>query len=69
MGDRRPAGEKEFNPLDDALDLIGRVMEGQGTDAPQQKTHPLQSVQRAEAAPSVATDAPAAIHAAYGGSD
>jgi hypothetical protein len=46
MGDRRPTGEKEFNPLDDALDLIGRVMEGQGADAPQQKTHPLQSVQR-----------------------
>jgi hypothetical protein len=46
MGDRRPAGEKEFNPLDDALDLIGRVMEGQGVDAPQQKMHPLPSGQR-----------------------
>jgi hypothetical protein len=46
MGDRRPAGEKEFNPLDDALDLIGRVMEGQGVDAPQHKMHPLPSGQR-----------------------
>ena len=46
MGDRRPTGEKEFSPLDDARDLIGRVMEGQGTDALQQKAHALQSVQR-----------------------
>ena len=46
MGDRRPAGEKEFNPLDDALDLIGRVMEGQGGDAPQQQMHSLPSMRR-----------------------
>jgi hypothetical protein len=45
MGDRRPAGEKEFNPLDDALDLIGRVIGGQEVDAPQQQMHPLPSVQ------------------------
>jgi len=30
MADRRPAGEREFNPLDDALDLIGRVMGDKG---------------------------------------
>jgi hypothetical protein len=46
MADRRPAGEREFNPLDDALDLIGRVMEGHGTAAPQQATPPSPSVQR-----------------------
>jgi len=46
MADRRPAGEREFNPLDDALDLIGRVMGGQGAAAPPQETRPLESAQR-----------------------
>jgi hypothetical protein len=46
MADRRPAGEREFNPLDDAIDLIGRVMGGQGTVASQQEPHPLGSAQR-----------------------
>ena len=46
MADRRPAGEREFNPLDDALDLIGRVVGGQGSAAPQQETHPLGAAQR-----------------------
>lgn len=31
MGDRRPAGEREFSPLEDARDLIGRVLEGPGS--------------------------------------
>ena len=46
MADRRPAGEREFNPLDDALDLIGRVMEGHGSAPPQQATPPSPSAQR-----------------------
>jgi hypothetical protein len=46
MADRRPAGEREFNPLDDALDLIGRVVGGQGAAAPPQETHPLGAAQR-----------------------
>ena len=46
MADRRPAGEREFNPLDDALDLIGRVMEGHGSAPPQQATPPAPSAQR-----------------------
>jgi hypothetical protein len=28
MGDRRPAGETEYSPLDDSTDLIGRVLAG-----------------------------------------
>jgi len=46
MADRRPAGEREFNPLDDALDLIGRVVGGQGAATPQQEPHPSESAQR-----------------------
>jgi hypothetical protein len=30
MADRRPAGEREYNPLDDSQDLISRVMTGKG---------------------------------------
>lgn len=30
MADRRPAGEREYNPLDDSEDLISRVMSGKG---------------------------------------
>jgi hypothetical protein len=26
MGERRPTGEKEYSPLDDSMDLIGRVL-------------------------------------------
>jgi len=28
MGDKRPKGEKEYNPLDDAVGLIGSVLSG-----------------------------------------
>lgn len=45
MADRRPTGEREFNPLDDALDLIGRVMEGQGAPPLPPKTPSLEAIQ------------------------
>ena len=32
MGERRPDGEKEYNPLDDSLDLIGKVMMNQTSE-------------------------------------
>lgn len=37
MADRRPRGEKEYNPLDDSLDLISRVVSGQGNQTAEQK--------------------------------
>ena len=33
MGERRPTGEKEFNPLDDSINLISSVLGGEGTQA------------------------------------
>lgn len=39
MGDRRPTGEKEFNPLDDSTGLIGQVLKRQHNEkAPQLPT-------------------------------
>jgi hypothetical protein len=38
MADRRPAGEREYNPLDESQDLISRVLSGKGTHALEQKT-------------------------------
>jgi hypothetical protein len=33
MADRRPAGEREYNPLDDSRDLISRVVTSKGAAA------------------------------------
>ena len=33
MADRRPVGEKEFNPLDESMGLISQVISGQGARA------------------------------------
>jgi hypothetical protein len=34
MGEKRPRGEKEYNPLDDTRALIGHVLKGGGDEAP-----------------------------------
>lgn len=39
MGDKRPTGEKEFNPLDDATDLIGQVLKRQPNERNPQVPH------------------------------
>lgn len=41
MADRRPAGEREYNPLDDSQDLISRVLTGKGTST-QETMPPMQ---------------------------
>ena len=37
MADRRPSGEREYNPLDDSQDLISRVMSGKGSQVHEQR--------------------------------
>jgi hypothetical protein len=39
MADRRPAGEREYNPLEDSMDLISRVVSGKGA-APLERQTP-----------------------------
>lgn len=49
MADRRPVGEKEFNPLDDTLDLIGQVVSGKVAMKPKEEANPPQLAKRAPA--------------------
>jgi len=37
MADRRPSGEREYNPLDDSRDLISRVISGKGSQVHEQR--------------------------------
>ena len=46
MADRRPAGEREYNPLDDSRDLISRVVTGKGAAPAEPQTPQKEEVIR-----------------------